>query len=146
MKALSRPSALLGLCLPACLLLTGCGPSGPPRCKAVGTILLDGKPLPAPSGPMPPGELPVQVRLLADSGDASKASDPTPCIYDAATGKFTTTGLDGKGVEAGKYRVAITHFGDDAINAKFAQGKTPIVVEVKAPDVVAPEVIELNKY
>ena len=95
---------------------------------------------------MPPGELPVQVRLLAVASDPAKPADPQVCTYDAATGKFTTTGLDGKGVEAGKYHLAVTHFGDDAVNAKFAQGVTPVVVEVKAPDVVDPAVIDLSKF
>jgi hypothetical protein len=129
----------------AALCLAGCGAQGPPRYTAAGTLLLNGKPLPVVTE-APPGEPAVRVELFPNAGDPSQPGDPRACDYDAATGKFTTVGPDGKGVEAGKYRVAVSHFGDDALSAKFTPEATPITVEVKAPGALEPPVIELSKY
>ena len=123
MKALRRPCVVVWSCLTAALLSAGCQPGGPPRFVASGTILLNDKPLAVPSG-MPPGEMAVRVQLFPDVGaDPSKSAVSQICSYDAATGKFKTTGADDKGVEAGKYRVVLTHFGDDAAPTPSSRGE-----------------------
>src|SRR5438270_13871100 len=92
---------LLVLCLPA-VLFQGCCSSEPPRYKVTGNVLLNGKPL-----TVQPILGQVKVQFLAAGGDPSKLVDPNDGVYDEKTGKFTVAGLDGRGINPGKYRVVV---------------------------------------
>ena len=146
MKVLPSGRVVFWLCLAASFLVVGCGPPEPPKYKATGKILLNGQPLTL-SAQGPPGGSSVKIQFLPDVGDPAKLVDPKESTYDAATGKFTVVGLDGKGLEAGKYRVAVYLFDPyptDKLGGKFSAPITPIKVQVQGAEDLAP--IELSQF
>jgi hypothetical protein len=130
MKRFRLPAGLVWFCLPACgLPATGCSPAGPPTYKVTGQVLLDGKPL-----TVQPQIGRVMIKFIPAAADPSQLVDPKFAVYDEGTGRFFVPGADGKGVAAGKYRIAVYQYDPfpqtDKLNGVFKDGKTPLAVDI----------------
>jgi hypothetical protein len=86
------------------------------------------------------GRLQVTFYRMQDGVD-QKLVDPKEAIVDTETGNFQLKGGDGKGIEAGTYRICVCHYdsfppnpskpdASDLLKGKFAPGKSPIIRDV----------------
>jgi len=112
-----------------CILAFGCGGGGG---AVKGKVLRGGQPIKVGDKGM------VQVRFIAeDNGYTAPV---------AADGSFTLTGNEGKGIPAGKYKIAVLAYDPyptkDLLGGKFSAMATPINRDVKPGDEV---VIDLDK-
>jgi len=86
-----------------------------------GKVLKGGQPLKVSDKGM------VQVRFVSENSAPSAQVGPD--------GSFTMTGTDGKGIPAGKYKIAVFAFDPyptkDLLGGKFSEQKTTIEREVK---------------
>ena len=114
---MKHPNVSAAKLLPAVLVLipalSGCegGKSG---FAVSGRLVQDGKPFSAADAQLPPGSRPIQIvfYLVPGAGGAaspaSAAGEAFHSEVNADTGEFTVKGPSGKGIPAGKYRIAVT--------------------------------------
>lgn len=130
---LRRPLWLTALAV-AALSLAGCGgPSGPPCFKVTGTVTKGGQPLEVKGRDVGQGMVQVCFYLLNEQGQlAGEHWDSTV----NAQGHYKVFGPSGKGIPAGKYRVAVFQWdpypGIDKLKGAFSEKKSPVVRDITA--------------
>jgi len=127
--SLSLPRVSCFFLLLACILVLGCGGGGG---AVKGKVLKGGQPLKVSDKGM------VQVRFINESDGFTAPVGPD--------GSFTLTGNEGKGIPAGKYKIAVLAYDPyptkDLLAGKFSAMATPVNKDVKPGDDV---VIDLDK-
>jgi len=111
------------------LTVAGCGePSGPPRIQVSGQVSNNGEVLKV--KPMV-GKVQVTFYPVVETG--KPAGDPQEAVI-MPNGDFTVPGTDGKGIVAGKYKIAVRQWEEfpnkDVLNGKFDDKNTPIVRDI----------------
>lgn len=136
--------------------VAGCGkeetkPGDVGKVVTKGKLVDNGKPfvidaatakLPTGASAPPPGVSSNSILQItftpADGGEMASAK------ANPAAGTFEVTGVDGKGIKPGRYRVTIVAgYGgpaDDVFKGKFAPGKSKLVVDVKEGEEVVIDV------
>jgi hypothetical protein len=103
------------------------------KTKPKGRILENGLPIKLNTQNLPPGDPGLQVTFIR-IGSVEAGEEIQARIISAAEGTFELIGNEGKGINPGKYRVAITlaPFGSaDQLKGKYSREKSKIEVEVK---------------
>ncbi len=117
----------------AALLIPACGTSGPKKYQVTGRVTRGGKPLEVNAMT---GKLVVTFVPIVEN--SKELVDPNHAVIEATTGKFKVPGTDGKGIAGGKYRVCISQYDPfpttDKLQGKFAEGKSPIIREIKGDE------------
>jgi len=145
-----RSFALAASAFAIAVLLAGCGSRGgvaEGRTKPVGRVLDNGLPIKAKTDNLPPGDPGMRVIFIRLGG--VKAGEETEAqIISAADATFELIGADGKGIEPGKYRVAVTlgPFGSaDQLGGKYTREKSPIEIDVKSGEDLVIDVAKFKK-
>lgn len=130
----------LVLCAAACALLAGCTGGEAPTYKTTGKVVENGQPVNIPRYREGYNCLQVDFYPVEESGALKNA--PHAAAFPAEDGTFTVSGEKGKGIPAGKYRVAVRRVDRtktvqpdaagniDAWNGKFSEKTSPFVVDV----------------
>jgi hypothetical protein len=132
--------------------VVGCGDSAPgdnlPTVKVRGKIVRNGVPLKLkedPKLPLPPGDPGGSITFIHTDGP--KIGQEQPGKLNSADGTFEMTGANGKGIPAGKYKVALrvgAFSQPDQLKDNFSYFNTKL--EVTVPDGgVSDLVIDLDK-
>ena len=119
----------------------GCGgTSGPPRIQVTGQVTNNGEPLKVKAMV---GK--VQVTFYPVVAAGQPAADPQEAIVKP-NGDFTVPGTDGKGIVAGKYKIAVRQWEEfpnkDLLDGKFDEAKTPLIRDVTGKEKI---VIDVSK-
>jgi hypothetical protein len=126
----NRKIVVLTLCA---LAVCGCGGSER-KMQAKGKIVKGGAPFTVPA------EEYVRVTFYPMPADGARPNNSYVAVYNRNDGKFTVVGPDGKGLPAGKYRVAVEHERKrkDLLGGAYDADRSPFVVEVnsKSQDIV----------
>jgi hypothetical protein len=113
-------------CLAGVLAVAGCG-GGVKGVTFKGQVLHNGKPIQV----LPQEE--IQVGFSVDTPGAQQPKGALTKV-EPADGSFTITGLDGKGIPPGKYRVVVSsqlyQQSQDRFEALFTERLPPLIVEV----------------
>jgi hypothetical protein len=126
------------LCLLLLLVLSGCGGSG--KLNARGRIVKGGAPFTLPE------EEYLRVTFHPIPADGKRATHTYVAVYTNSDGNFKVVGADGKGLPAGKYRVALEHEGKrkkDQFRGAYDADRSPFVYDVTAS--TGEIVIDLDK-
>lgn len=112
----------------AAFVFSGCGGGGD-AVKVSGQLVKDGKPYVANLSGKEPETFVVDL-----VGTIKERPYRFAATVDAG-GAFRVGGTDGYGIPKGQYKIAVTHAGflgagGDRFNARFAEEKTPLVVDV----------------
>jgi hypothetical protein len=109
------------LCL---ALASGCGRGG--RLNTAGRIVKGGAPYTVPQ------EEYVRVTFFPVTSDGKPPQNTYIATYNGADGTFRAVGPDGKGIPAGKYRIALEHLRQkkDVFNGAYDGNKSPFVFDV----------------
>lgn len=143
-------TALATAAFAVALLLTGCGSRGgvaEGRTKPIGRLLDGGLPIKVKTENMPPGDPGMQITFIR-LGGVTAGEETAAQILNAAEASFELVGADGKGIEPGKYRVAVSigPFGSaDQLGGKYTREKSPIEVEVKPGEDLVIDVAKFKK-
>ncbi len=122
----------------ACLALAGCGGGGERLTTVKGKVLSGGRPVVIPDYEEGGSCLQVEFFSLDESGKPAQ-NKPTYGSLVKEDGSFTVTDAEGKGVPAGKYRVAVRRLGEtpegrgDVWGGTFDADKSPFHVEIPSP-------------
>src|SRR5262249_12093685 len=105
------------------LALSGCGDG---KIRPRGQILRGGAPFKVADGEY------VRVVFHPIPEDGGRARNQYVAVYDRTDGTFRVVGADGRGLPAGKYRVAIEHERKrkDLFNGAFDAENSPYIFEV----------------
>jgi hypothetical protein len=144
-----RPLRLtLALLAPVLAFAAGCGDNVPPdkvqRVTAQGRILKNGLPISIDNMRLPPGDPGLQV-IFIKLGTTDAGAEIPATVTNAAEGRFELTGPDGKGIPAGRYRVAVilAPYGSaDQFKGKYDRNNSKVEVEVKGGEDL---VIDIDK-
>jgi hypothetical protein len=113
-------------CLASVLAVTGCG-RGPKGVTVTGQVLYNGKPIQV----QPREEIQVAFSLEAPAGQQPPGTLATVKPED---GSFTISGLDGKGIPPGRYRVTVSsqlyQQSQDRFEPLFDPKLPPLMVDV----------------
>jgi len=121
-----------GLIVSSCVLhvcFVGCGGSGD-VVRVSGQLMKDGKPYGANlSGKEP------ETFVVDFVGVVKERAYRFAATIDA-NGSFRVAGSDGRGIPRGQYKIAVVHSGfmgagGDRFGARYAEEKTPLVVDLK---------------
>ncbi|MDB5338578.1 MAG: hypothetical protein JWN70_4197 [Planctomycetaceae bacterium] len=123
------------------LVFAGCsGPAGPVRIKVKGNVSNKGARL---NVPAMVGR--VQVTFYPVSEPGAPRQDPQEAAIQP-NGDFTVPGTDGKGIVAGKYKIAVRQWEDfpnkDVLAGKFDEKNTKIVKDVTSDEDILIDVAE----
>jgi hypothetical protein len=125
-----------------CALFVGCtgGSSGPPVFPTTGRVVENGKPVAIDKFNVGYNCLEVDFYPVDSAGKLVNA--PHYPVFPAQDGSFTLAGEKGKGIETGKYRVAVRRVDRmqtvqpdkagrmDAWKGKYDENKSPFLVDV----------------
>jgi hypothetical protein len=129
-----------------CVVLVGCtggGKSGPPSLMTRGRVLENGQPVAITNFSQGYNCLQVDFYPVDATGNVGKSLHFPAFV--AQDGSFTIGGLEGKGIPAGKYRVAIRRWDRtktikpdpsgniDAWEGKFGEKDSPFIVDAPGP-------------
>ena len=120
----NRKILMLTLCA---LAICGCGGSER-KFKAKGKVVKGGAPFTVSADEY------VRVTFYPMAADGSQPKNSYVAVYDRNDGGFTVVGPDGKGVPAGKYRVAVEHERKrkDLLQGAYDADRSPFVVDVSS--------------
>jgi len=114
------------------MLLAGCGgPAGPPRQVVRGRITNGGEIM---KHKEVLGKVEIGFRRI-EQGKSDSEIDINTADYNQQDGTFTVVGPDGRGIQAGKYKISVTWKDDhpggpDKLKDRFSEEKTKIVRDV----------------
>jgi len=131
-----------------CTATGGCS-SGESRVSVRGKVVDDNQPVAIANYEEGGACVQVDFILLDEGGNvASDPNAPTQSAFCKQDGSFEVQGMDGKGIRAGRYRVAVYLRGEtpngmgDVWQGKFDGDRSPFVVDVTGDDEV---VIDVSK-
>ncbi len=123
----------------ACVAVAGCG--GQKLVTVTGEVVEGGQPVVLDVYEEGASCLEVDFCPLDEAGNLVSDPDaPSQSTYCKEDGSFVVEGYDGKGIPAGKYRVAVRRLGQtpngpgDVWQGKFERDKSPFVVDVPSDD------------
>ena len=109
-------------------------------------ILDNGLPIKAKTGNLPPGDPGMRVTFIR-LGGVGAGTETEAQILSSEEASFELIGADGKGIEPGKYRVALSigPFGSGPAWRQVQREKSPIEVEVKQDENLVIDVAKFKK-
>jgi hypothetical protein len=114
-----------------CLLAAGCSNG---MLQTQGRLVKGGQPF------VPAPDEAIQILFVPILANGQPPGDYYAAVVDQSTGTFRPGGKDGKGMPAGKYRVAIELMKKkkDQFGGKFDSEKSPYVfdIDAKTPEIV----------
>lgn len=123
-------------------ITVGCNgePSGPPRIQVQGEVTNNGEPL-----KVRPMVGKVQVTFYPVTEAGQPPGDPKEAVVQP-NGEFKVPGIDGNGIPAGKYKIAVRQWEEfpnkDVLKGKFDQKNTTIVRDITGQEDV---IIDVGK-
>ena len=120
---MQRRFVIIALLIAPLVISAGCGGS-------TNTVWVTGKLLKGGTKYVPPEGQLVSVTLVGleiqdDSGKVVESSEPFLAQLDQASGTFSVSGPQGRGIPPGKYRVAVTQkYSREAFDAEKKAGRT----------------------
>lgn len=127
------------------ILIAGCGEPAEKAVSVKGTVLNAGQPLEVAGRDVGIGVVQIAFHRVLDDGTISQ--DPEMASIDAQ-GRFEIKGRSGRGLEPGKYKVAIYQYDpypqNEKLQGKFSPENTPLEYTIQedrelAIDVSRPE-------
>ncbi len=116
-------------------LMAGCAPQGEKVVRVKGRITQAGQPLEVQGRDLGLGSVQVLFYRIGDDGKQDTNGEGGPVDEN---GYFTVLGRDGRGIPAGKYRIAVRQwdpYPTDKLQGRFDEQNSPIIlIDVSKPE------------